>query len=54
VLRENELYVKKEKFVFAQEEVRFLGHKVGGGKLRMNEAKDRAIQEWEAPNNLMS
>lgn len=28
-----------------------MGHKVGGGKLRMKEAKVRAIQEWELPNS---
>ena len=38
-LKENELYVKKEKCSFAQEEVTFLGHIIGGDKLKMNEAK---------------
>lgn len=39
VLRENELYVKREKCDFAKEEVIFLGHKVGRGQLKMDEAK---------------
>ncbi|XP_028794242.1 uncharacterized protein LOC114749870 [Neltuma alba] len=52
VLRENELYVKKEKCAFAQQEVTFLGHIVGGGKLRMDESKVRAIQEWEPPRKV--
>lgn len=52
VLRENELYVKKEKCAFAQWEVTFLGHIVGKGKLRMDESKVMAIQEWEPPKKV--
>ena len=51
-LRENELYVKKEKCSFAQEEVTFLGHVISGGKLRMDKTKVQAIQEWEAPTKV--
>ncbi|GKV19476.1 hypothetical protein SLEP1_g29735 [Rubroshorea leprosula] len=39
VLRENELYVKPEKCSFAQQEVMFLGHWVGHGKISMDSAK---------------
>ncbi|GKV50067.1 hypothetical protein SLEP1_g56783 [Rubroshorea leprosula] len=39
VLRENELYVKQEKCSFAQQEVMFLGHRVGHGKISMDSAK---------------
>ena len=39
-LRSNELYVKKEKCSFAQEEVMFLSHIIGRGKIRMDQAKD--------------
>lgn len=46
-LKDNELYVKREKCSFAQEEVAFWGHIIGGGKLRMDGAKVKAIQEWE-------
>ncbi|KAE8687867.1 Detected protein of unknown function [Hibiscus syriacus] len=49
VLRENELYVKEEKCSFAQKEVSFLGHFVGGGKLQMDRDKIRAIVEWKPP-----
>jgi len=35
-LRSNELYVKKEKCSFAQEEVMFLGHIIRRGKIRMD------------------
>ncbi|XP_040967924.1 uncharacterized mitochondrial protein AtMg00860-like [Gossypium hirsutum] len=51
-LRENELFVKEEKCTFAQPEVPFLGHIVGGGKIRMDESKIRAIAEWEAPTKV--
>ncbi|KAG8377407.1 hypothetical protein BUALT_Bualt08G0029800 [Buddleja alternifolia] len=52
VLRENGLYVKKEKCSFAKEEVPFLGHIIGHGKLQMDEAKIRAIVEWEPPTKV--
>nr|XP_016481085.1 PREDICTED: uncharacterized mitochondrial protein AtMg00860-like [Nicotiana tabacum] len=49
VLRENELYIKRGKYEFAQSKVHFLDHVISNGKLRMDEAKVRAIQEWEEP-----
>ncbi|KAJ4728107.1 Retrotransposon protein, putative, Ty3-gypsy subclass [Melia azedarach] len=52
VLRENELYVKREKCSFAQEEVMFLGHKISGGRIYMDTAKVRAIQEWKPPTSV--
>ncbi|GKV33019.1 hypothetical protein SLEP1_g41575 [Rubroshorea leprosula] len=52
VLRENELYVKQEKCSFAQQEVMFLGHRVGHGKISMDSAKVHAIQEWEPPSSV--
>lgn len=52
VLRENELYVKKEKCSFAQPEVMFLGNHIKGGKIMMDRAKVRAIEEWEPPTNV--
>ncbi|KAJ4972425.1 hypothetical protein NE237_005524 [Protea cynaroides] len=48
VLRDNQLYVKKEKCAFAQEEVMFLGHKVGGGTLAMDDSKVRFIKGYSA------
>ncbi len=51
-LRDNQLYVKKEKCSFAQGEVAFLGHIIGGGKLRMDQSKVQAIQEWEPPTKV--
>ncbi|CAL1372707.1 unnamed protein product [Linum trigynum] len=52
VLRDNELYVKREKCTFAATEVPFLGHVIGGGKLKMDGAKVQAIQEWEPPTKV--
>ena len=46
-LRDNQLYVKKEKCSFAQEEVPFLVHIIGRGRLRMDPTKVKAILEWE-------
>ncbi|KAJ4967018.1 hypothetical protein NE237_018867 [Protea cynaroides] len=52
VLRDNQLYVKKEKCAFTQEEVMFLGHKVGGGTLAMDDNKVRVIKEWGVPTKV--
>nr|GEV65398.1 hypothetical protein CTI12_AA187700 [Tanacetum cinerariifolium] len=52
VLRDNELYVKLEKFSFAQDEVEFLGHKIKDGGLMMDGAKIKAIQDWEPPTKV--
>ncbi|OMO74467.1 reverse transcriptase [Corchorus capsularis] len=52
VLRAHELYVKKEKCSFAQREVPFLCHIVGGGRIRMDPSKVQAILEWEAPTKV--
>ncbi|XP_020101642.1 uncharacterized protein LOC109719402 [Ananas comosus] len=52
VLRENQLFVKKEKCIFAKEEVHFLGHWIGQGLIRMDQRKVRAICEWETPTTV--
>ena len=49
ILRENELYVKKEKCSFAQGEVMFLGHRIKDSQLMMDESKVKAIQDWDPP-----
>ena len=51
-LLDNELYVKREKCRFAVEEVDFLGHVIGKGRVRMDKAKVRAIAEWEPPTRI--
>ena len=52
LLRQNELYVKKEKCSFALGEVGFLGHRIKDGKLMMDESKIKAIQEWDPPTKV--
>lgn len=42
-LRENDLFVKREKCTFAQNEVQFLGHILSGGKVRPDPKKLSAI-----------
>ena len=52
VLRENKLYIKKEKCSFAMSEVLFLRHKIKDGKLMIEDCKVHAIQEWEPPTKV--
>ena len=51
-LRSNELCVKRENYSFAQEDVMFLGHTIGRGKIRMDQDKIQAILEWEPPTKV--
>ncbi len=44
-LRQHQLFVKKEKCVFAQQRVPFLGHIIGDGRLMMDPSKISAIAE---------
>ena len=39
ILRQNQLYVKKEKCEFAQTEIKFLGHLISMSRIRMDGAK---------------
>ncbi|KAL5580325.1 hypothetical protein UlMin_012767 [Ulmus minor] len=50
-LRENQIYVKREKCAFAQTRINFLGHIIERGQIRMDMKKVRAIQEWKTPAN---
>ena len=51
-LREHQLYVKKEKCEFAQQEILFLGHKVSKGLVMMDERKVQAILGWPPPSKV--
>ncbi|XP_028107290.1 uncharacterized protein LOC114306273 [Camellia sinensis] len=51
-LREHKLYVKLEKCSFAQERIKFLGHIVEQGCIKMDQEKVKAIQEWQPPTNV--
>lgn len=52
-LRENQLYVKKEKCAFGQTSIRFLGHVIEQGRIRMDLDKVKAIQERKVPSPLV-
>ncbi|KAA0064237.1 hypothetical protein E5676_scaffold119G001380 [Cucumis melo var. makuwa] len=45
-LKENQLYVKREKCSFAQERINFLGHVIECGRIGMEEGKIAAIRDW--------
>ena len=51
-LKENQLYAKLEKCSFAQERIKFLGHIVDQGSIRMDQDKVKAIQEWQPPSSV--
>ena len=52
LLRQNELYVKREKCSFALREVGFLRHRIKNGKLMRDESKIKATQEWDPPTKM--
>lgn len=52
VLRENKLYVKKEKCSFVKDEALFLGHKIKVRQLMMDISKVQAIDAWEVPTKV--
>ncbi|XP_062021178.1 uncharacterized protein LOC133737687 [Rosa rugosa] len=51
-LRDNQLYVKSEKCSFAQVTIKFLGHIIERGRIRMDMEKVEAIKEWRNPKNV--
>ena len=51
-LRQNKLYVKKEKCEFSQTEIKFLGHLISNSEIRMDGAKVAAIRDWSAPTKV--
>ncbi|XP_051116319.1 uncharacterized mitochondrial protein AtMg00860-like [Andrographis paniculata] len=50
-LQENQLYVWSDKCEFEMDEVGFLGHIMGNGKIHMELGKIKAIVKWEAPKS---
>ncbi|KAA0041960.1 reverse transcriptase [Cucumis melo var. makuwa] len=51
-LKENQLYVKREKCSFAQERTNFLGHVIECGRIGMEEGKIVAIRDWAVPKSV--
>ena len=51
-LRQHQLFVKREKCSFAQENIKSLRHIIERGGIRIDLEKVRAIQEWEAPTKV--
>ncbi|KAA0060093.1 uncharacterized protein E6C27_scaffold39G00090 [Cucumis melo var. makuwa] len=51
-LKENQLYVKREKCSFAQEWINFLGHVIECGRIGMEEGKIVAIRDWTMPKSV--
>ncbi|KAJ8471219.1 hypothetical protein OPV22_025562 [Ensete ventricosum] len=52
VLRENTLFVKREKCYFAQTEILFMGHRIGNGSIRMDQSKVQAVADWRTPKKV--
>ena len=48
-LEEHKLHVKYSKCTFGEEEVEFLGHLVGGGKIKPDPSKLKTVSEWPTP-----
>lgn len=48
----HQLYVKREKFSFTQDTIKFLGHVIERGRIRMDLEKIRAIEDWQSPTNV--
>ncbi|KAJ7971439.1 Retrotransposon protein, putative, Ty3-gypsy subclass [Quillaja saponaria] len=51
-LRENQLFVKREKCSFGQKWIKFLGHIIEQDRVRMDLDKVKAIQEWKTPTSV--
>ena len=51
-LRENKLFIKKEKCEFAQRHITFLGHKISESLIKMDENKVHVIREWSESSKL--
>eukprot|EP00798_Chlamydomonas_sp_ICE-L_P029418 gene29418-biopygen5345 len=48
-LKDNKLYLKREKCRFFQAEVKFLGHVLSGDGVRANEVKIQSVRDWPVP-----
>ncbi len=48
----NNLHLNPEKCVFEQDHLDFLGVRIGGGMVQMEQAKVDHIKEWTRPRNV--
>ena len=51
ILQENQFYTKPEKCTFNLHEVKFLGHIVGRGGLRVDPKKVEVVKDWPTPKD---
>ena len=50
--RKHKLHAKLKKCDFGKERVKYLGHVVGSGELRVDQDKVVAVASWEAPTDI--
>lgn len=53
-LRAHKLFAKRKKCFFARSEVKYLGHIVGGGELKVDSDKVSAVHTWPKPVDVKS
>ena len=51
-LRKHKPYVKLKKCDFGKDRVKYLGHVVGSGELKVDEDKVVAVADWKAPSDI--
>ncbi|KAL5519625.1 hypothetical protein ACEPAH_1308 [Sanghuangporus vaninii] len=52
ILHKNKLFLKPQKCEFEVNTVKYLGHIIGNGEVRMDPKKTIAVQEWPIPKNV--
>jgi len=52
ILQKNNLYLNIDKCQFEKQEVDYLGVRVGGKKIKMEEAKVEQVKTWKPPRNV--
>jgi hypothetical protein len=52
LLEKHDLYLKPEKCAFEQDEIEFLGVRVGKGKLQMDPGKINVVKTWPVPRSV--
>ncbi len=52
ILQKNNLYLNVDKCQFKKREVDYLGVRVGGKRIKMEEAKIERVKTWRPPRNV--